>query len=398
MLDKKLPPNAADSTGDGDSGGSATAEDRSLNTLLDCMLGKEDVVLSLFWSAGGAGSRQSAPWDDGSGGGGGANEGKAVAEMLAKEQQRRSPLGKVVLRRADVLPLVRRTSASAVLRLPIEPAGDGDGEKASALPVPEVLPLSVSYRREPSAVARRKSRGWSGRRDVGPGAAGGGGGGSCGDGEGEGSPQDLNASFEFEGPLSKAGAASSRPSKVDRGKAEEKDASSEVSEDGKEDVKRAEWGGSGGDGDSPGSSESDGRSHTLVHRSSRTEHLLPARTKLCVRVESVCLATTGFVEEGRTAGRGDDGLLWVSFDFPGAERSGQAERKRGGVFVWKPGGDGEEAKRPEVHWSPPAAVASQEDRCGRVALLQWSVDVRTRHFFPLACRRSYLPVVVGCLV
>lgn len=403
MLDKKLPRSVADSTGDGggagSGGGTATAEDRPLNTLLDCMLGNEDVVLSLFWSAGGAGARQSALWDDGNGGGGvggGAHEGNAAVETTTTtttKEQRRSPLGKVVLRRSDVLPLVRRTSASVVLRLPIKPAGAGagagagEGDKAAALPVPETLPLSVSYRREPSAVARRKSRGWSGRREVGQAAALGVG------GESQEPPQELDASScEAGGALSQEG-ASIHPSKaVGLGKAEEKEESGEISDHGRERGKLAEGGGSGGGDDPPGSEARDSRGHTLVHRSSRTEHLLPARTKLCVRVESVCLET-GFVEEGRTAGKEGDDLLWVSFEFPGAGSGGQAERKRRGVFVWKPGGGGggEEAKLPEIHWSPPAAaVVSQGGRCGRVAPLQWRIEVRARFFsFPCSgsCRR-----------
>eukprot|EP00903_Cladosiphon_okamuranus_P009595 g9134.t1 len=381
MLDERLLGSAEDSTGGGMDGGTATGEGRSLNTLLDCMLGNEDVVLSLFWSAGGAGARQSAPWDDGyadggGGNGGGAHEGNVAAETTMTKEQRISPLGKVVLRRSDVLPLVRRTSASVVLRLPIEPAGagTGEGDKAPALPVPEMLPLSVSYRREPSAVARRKSRGRGGCREVGQAAAVGVG------GESQEYPQDLDASAsscEVEGVLSQADASGHPLEVVDLGKAEEKGESGEVSEDGRESGKRAERGGAGGDGDPPGSKASDGRGRGRVHRSSRTEHLLPARTKLCVRVESVCLETS-FVEEGRMVGKEGDGLLWVSFDFPGAGSGGQAERKEGGVFVWKPGGAGgagEEGKRPEIHWSPPAAAASQGGACGRVAPLQWSVEL-----------------------
>ncbi|CBJ27795.1 conserved unknown protein [Ectocarpus siliculosus] len=364
ILDKPAAPGSAGSTGggagqsSGDAGTAAvatTTEGGPLNNLLDCMFGHEDVVLSLFAgvaAAGTGGARPEAPWGDG----GRGRVGESVA--TSKRQGGRSLIGKAVLRRADLLPLVRRTSARAVLRLPIEPADDtGEGVLLAA---PEALPLSVSYRREPSAVARRKSRGRCGRREA----------------PSEESHQGLDVSCDAE--------VAGLPSIADLGKEEaegrgECEASGVRGHDaspgavsssspphGAASSPEEGFGGSGDGGGYPDSCES--ATGPLARRTSRTEHLLPARTKLCVHVDSVRL----------TSGVGDVGgeeqvLLWVSFDFPGPESGGRPERKRGGVYVWKPGDEKEERRR-EVQWSPAVVAARQEER-DLVALLQWRLEL-----------------------
>lgn len=364
ILDKPAAPGSAGSAGggagqsSGDAGTDAvatTTEGGSLNNLLDCMFGREDVVLSLFAgvaAAGTGGARPEAPWGDG----GGGRAGESVA--TSKRQGGRSLIGKAVLRRADLLPLVRRTSARAVLRLPIEPADDtGAGVLLAA---PEALPLSVSYRREPSAVARRKSRGRGGRREA----------------RSEESHQGLDVSCDAD--------VAGLPSAADLGKEEaegggECEASGVRGQDaspgavsssspphGGASAPEKGFGGSGDGGGSPDSCES--ATGPPARRTSRTEHLLPARTKLCVHVDSVRL----------TSGVGDVGgeeqvLLWVSFDFPGPESGGRPERKRGGVYVWEPGDEKEERRR-EVQWSPAVVAARQEER-DLVALLRWRLEV-----------------------
>ncbi|CAB1118524.1 unnamed protein product [Ectocarpus sp. CCAP 1310/34] len=366
ILDKPATPGSAGSAGGGaaqssgdagtDTVAATTTEVGSLNNLLDCMFGREDVVLSLFAgvaTAGTGGARPEAPWGDG----GGGRAGASVA--ATKRQGGRSLIGKAVLRRADLLPLVRRTSACAVLRLPIEPADDtGEGVLLAA---PEALPLSVSYRREPSAVARRKSRGRGGRRQV----------------RSEESRQGLDISCDAE----VAGLASA----TDLGKEEaERGGECEASGVRGQDASPGEvsssspphgaasapeegFGGSGDGGGSPDSWES--ATGPLARRTSRTEHLLPARTKLCIHVDSVRL----------TSGVGDLGgkeqvLLWVSFDFPGPESGGRPERKRGRVYVWKPGDEKEERRR-EVQWSAAVVAARQEERRDLVALLRWRLEL-----------------------
>lgn len=384
MLDK-LPSSATDGSSGG-SGGSgdlaSSAEDRSLNRLLDCMFGRDDIVLSLFWSAGGIGARQRAPWSetDGEHGEKGPN-----AEAVA-EKQERSPLGKAVLRRSDLLPLVGRTSARVVLSLPIEPAGRGKGGKGHGLTVPTALQLSISYRREPSAVARRKYRGSSERRQVADQAASEDGDGSRREGC-QGTYQGMYESCEV-GRAQGQTDVTGQPAKADLGKTEEKGGGGEDPEEGQVRSGRRHGasgsvstpkkgpgaeGGSDGGGGSPDSWESD--SHTLMHRSSRTEHLLPARTKLCVGVERFSVGAE-FVDAGKVAGK-EKSLLWVSFDFPRNGGGGQTERKRGGVFVWKPGVEAN--LRPEAHCSP-VAVANRAGRGDRVTVpLQWNVEVRA-HF------------------
>ncbi|CAM9554962.1 unnamed protein product, partial [Ectocarpus sp. 13 AM-2016] len=366
ILDKPAAPGSARSAGggagqsSGDAGTDPVAttatEGRSLNNLLDCMFGREDVVLSLFAgvaAAGTGGARPEAPWG-GDGGGGRAGESAATT----KRQGGRSLIGKAVLRRADLLPLVRRTSARAVLRLPIEPADDDD--EGVLLAAPEELPLSVSYRREPSAVARRKSRGRGGRREA----------------RSEESHQGLDASCDAE--------VAGLPSARDAGK-EEAEGGSECEASGVrgQDASPGEvsssspphatasapeegFRGSGGGGGSPDSCES--ATGPRARRASTTEHLLPARTKLCVHVDSVRL-TRGV----RDVGWKEQALLWVSFDFPGIESGGRPERKRGGVYVWKPG-DEKEEKRREVQWSP-AVVATRQEERDLVALLRWRLEL-----------------------
>lgn len=350
---------AGQSSGDaGTAAVAATTEGGSLNNLLDCMFGREDVVLSLFGgvaAAGTGGARSEAPW----GHGGGGRAGESIA--MTKRQGGRSLIGTAVLRRADLLPLVRRTSGRAVLRLPIEPADDtGEGVLQAA---PEALPLSVSYRREPSAVARRKSRGRSGRREA----------------RSEESHQGLDVSCDED--------VAGLPSAADLGKEEAEGGGEYEASGGRgEDVSPGEvssssprhgaasapeesFGGSGDGGGSPDSCES--VTGNLTRRTARTEHLLPARTKLCVHVDSVRLTSASGV--GDVGGKEQGQLLWVSFDFPGPESGGRPERKRGGVYVWKPG-DEKEEKRREVQWSP-AVVATPQAERDLVALLQWRLEV-----------------------
>ncbi|CAM9342575.1 unnamed protein product [Scytosiphon promiscuus] len=346
--------------------------DQSLNGLLDCMFGREDVVFSLFWSAGGAGAQQGSP---------GGSDGEAEGTGLGK--QRRSPLGKVVLRRSDMLSLVQRTSSRVVLRLPIEPARTEGTDKRAALPAPETLPLSICYRREPSAVARRKSRDRRGLIE-----------------DFAGAPVDGRAEeggsenpHQYPGVLPRvgsdagrsAGNAISPSAAVGLGAEQEKGENGETS-----------WGGQGhlehggpptspreGVGTSRGSggelrpseggcSDSlESGSDSLVVRSSGTEHLLPAHTKLCVRVESVVL-TTCAGGSGEVAGIEEEVLVWVGFAFRGPDTGGRAEREKGGVFLWKPAA--EQARRREIHWSPPVLTRRNSER-DRVAPLEWSIEL-----------------------
>lgn len=378
MLDN-LPAGTADSSGSGESSGLASAEDRSLNSLLDCMFGRDDVVFSLYWSAGGVGGRQRAPRSEIDGGHGE----KAPNREEVADKQERSPLGKAVLRRSDLLPLIGRTSARVVLSLPIEPTGADEGGMASVLPVPEALPLSISYRREPSAVARRKHRGSGGRREVGDQPAAGSGDVSRRE-EILGFRQGLDESCEVDSAQGQADIVG-HPSKEDLGKAEEKGVGNEDREEGQAQRGRHGEGlsvstpknGSGAEAGSDGGGSPESRerdSHTLLHRSPRTEHLLPARTNLCVGVESFSLAAD-IVNAGKIAGK-EKSLLWVSFDFPRPEGSGQVERQRGGVFVWKPAVG---KKLREVHCSP-VAVANRVGGCDRMtAPLQWSIEVRAQY-------------------
>lgn len=343
-------------SGDGNGGSATVAGDRSLNGLLDCMFGREDVVLSLFWSAG---VRQ------------GGTHGDAEGTRPA-EKQRRSPLGRVVLRRADLLPLVRRTSSRVVLRLPIEPTDGSD--KREVLPAPEVLPLSISYRREPSAVARRKSR--SSRAGLGGQVA-------RAPVDGRGAERGSGEMSQFLDALSEIGSTAGNASRstVDPSKEEENVKRDEtIGEEGEypEQGESPSWPHKGDTtgvevgsniGGSADSCESDG--DTLGHRSSGTELLLPARTKLCVRVENVVL-TTCVDEDGGGGNTSDEILAWVSFAFPGPNAGDQAKRQKGGVFLWKPAD--EQARQREVHWSP-AILASRDDGHDRVAPLGWSMEV-----------------------
>ena len=358
-----------DAGGGGGSGGggeSGTPEDRLLHGLLDCVFGPGDVGLNLFWSSGevGAGQREPQPRHHGHG------------EARTGGDRAHRPLGKALLRREDLLPLVRRTSASVVLRLPIEPssAEGGDGE----LRPPETLPLSVSYRREPSAVARRKSHASSARRaakerdgkdddgflqEVGVklmrdgGQARGGGhltgdyafDGSFGANPSEGNEESVGG--ETRGERRQSGDSCKSLPSHPRGAG-----SPEGSVDG----------GTSVGNDSHGSRES-GRK-MLGIRSPRTDHLLPARTTLCVRVTSISWMTSStLVTKG-------GGFIWASFDFPGPGGYGVEEMKRGGVFVWQPEAGGGETKRENEHWSPPVA-ANEEGSCDRVPL-DWRVEVR----------------------
>lgn len=350
------------------------------------MFGREDVTLSLFWSAGGggAGPGQRAPW---SRGGGDEGEGK-------DEAHRRRPLGTVALRRADLLPLVRHTCSRAVLRLPIEPAcADTDGGGGGrALRAPETLPLSISYRREPSAVARRKWRGWGGRREGTQAADEGVGGVRADDGnldDGLGLLYDGSADAGRGGdapPGERVGEAGRVHRPVSVALSEQdvegvRGGTGGGEEESAEHVELASWlkpgvgtpegsiaeGVSSVDGSpDPWGSES----NTLVHRSSRTEHLLPARTTMCVRVERIVLVNIS-PAGGGTLEDGEEDLVWTSFDFPGPAEFKPRGGKRGGVFVWDAVEGG--AKSQEVHWSP--AVAVRRESGHDSVPLEWSVEV-----------------------
>lgn len=364
-----------DAGGGGGSGGGGEAgapEDRLLNGLLDCVFGRGDVLLNLFWSSGEAGAGQREPQP--------RHHGHGAARPGGKAHR---PLGKAVLRREDLLPLVRRTSARVVLRLPIEPAS-AEGRDGELRP-PETLPLSVSYRREPSAVARRKSCASSGRRVAKEGAVG--------DVERDGKDDDgslqgvgvelmrdggqarggehLNGDYSFDGSFGanpsegdKEGVGGEARGERQRGGASRKPlpshrrgaGSPEASVDGGAFV-----------GNDPHDSRESERKKA-GSRSPRTDHLLPARTTLCVHVTSI-----SWMNSSTLATKGE-GSMWASFDFPGPGGHGVEQRKRGGVFVWQPEAEGGETKRENEHWSPPVA-ANEEGACDRVPL-DWRVEVR----------------------
>lgn len=375
--------NGSGSRGGGGGGEAGAPEDRSLSGLLDCVFGRGDVVLTLFWSSGEAGAGQREPQH--------RHHGHGEASTGGDKAHR--PLGKAVLRREDLLPLVRRTSARVVLKLPIEPTS-ADGGEGGGLRPPETLPLSVSYRREPSAVARRKSRASSGRREAKKGAIGDV---KCGRKDNDGPLQEVGVELMGDGGQSRGG-----------GHLNEDDAfdgsfGANPSEEGEEGVGGEARGGRRQGGasrkplpshrrglgspegsvdedasvadDSHGSRKSERK--TLGSRSPRTDHLLPARTTLCVRVKSISWKTSSTL-----AAKGK-GFMWASFDFPGHGGYGEEERKRGGVFVWQPGAGGGEAKRKNEHWSPPVAT-KREGACDRVPL-EWRVEVRNIGVFLRSC-------------
>lgn len=340
--------------------------DQSLHHLLDCILGGGDVILSLSWSIGGAtGGR--APWDRG---------GDSVAMEEKDVTQERRPLGKAVLRRDDLLPLVRQKSASAVLRLPIEPnPGIGAASEGwrGAPSAPAFFPLCVSYRREPSAVARRKLRG----RDRRPG--------------GSRAVEDLALDRGEEKEQNGVRVSSGDIESARVGHAVEQAELSGQAECGRGvvlGVKRGDeskvnyavsiadrrtgtpqrsedaFAESFGDGLVESCNNNQGND-TVVRGSSRIEDSLPTRATVCVRVENIdfAAATTATTLESEV-----DNVVWASFEFPR-----QVERRRGDVFVWRPESIDNDGS--EVHWSPPAATFRREGGLER-ASLEWRVEVR----------------------
>lgn len=359
----------------------AAPQNRQLNDLLDCMFGRGDLVLSLFWrsSEAGAEAGHREAW-------GSCREGEV--EGKARVNHQRQALGTAILRRVDLLPLVRWASASRVLRIPIQPTNANNG----GMPPPEALPLSISYRREPSAVARRKSHGLSGRRDGMKQA-----GDVLGDvrrdcEEGKEHDQELSSSRDMNNALTQhAGKPNlDHPLALGGGGAMIGEAREGTGEKGstsmgdghvlslngsaspKQGVETPE--GSLGrsvsaDSDSAGSWDS--KTNTVLHQSNRTEHLLPARTKVCVRVKGVTLTDDfpGVVALART----QDLLVWLSFNFPRFEGyKGQGEREPGNNHLWKKGAV--DAGGQEVHWSPTCAVSREEGRDW--VPFEWSFEVR----------------------
>lgn len=386
----KVPDGPTDDSRNTEGGGSSgrgggetsTPEEQSLDGLLDCVFGRGDVVLTLFWSSGEAGAGQREPQH--------RHDGHGEAGADGNKQHRL--LGKAVLRREDLLPLLRRTSARVVLRLPIEPA-TADGMMGELRP-PETLPLSISYRREPSAVARRKSRVSGGRRDAKEGAIGGV---PCCRKDSEGSLQEVGMRLRCDvgqargkGQLGGGNVFDSSfdasPSRGDEeGVGDETGEGRQQGETLRKPLPVLPQGVASPEGsvdegasvtnDSCGPWES-GRK-TLGNRSPRTDHLLPARTTLCVRVKSISWTSSSII-----SAKGDR-FLWTSFDFPEPGGYGE-EQKRGSVFVWQPGAGGGEVKRDNEHWSPPVAAKGEESAYDRVPL-EWRVEVRCRRFLVPAC-------------
>lgn len=370
----KLPDTIDENATDGTGHGTEFPGDRSLNNLLDCMFGQGDVSLLLFWSASGAGLGQRAP-SHRVGGDGELEDGK----------QERRPLGKTALRRSDLLPLVRRTSGRVVLELPIE-ATRG---RSAALPSPDTLPLSISYRREPLAVARRKSLVGAGRRreaaDEGDGRAG---------GKKRGHDlHDRDVSGAFEGPrgaYARGTYLTGRPLHVSSlhrvGKERPRgEASREGDRNGTFDESwslphgaprtpersvEVDDSAAGGGVGSPGSRDS--KSDSCVRPSSRAEHMLPARTTVCVRIDSIDFSSGAAGMEALASP--EEFVTWASFEFPEREGFGQGGGKDGVVWVWRPGRQGGAGQ--DVHWSP-AVSARREGGRDRVPL-EWSVEVRGR--------------------
>lgn len=347
---------------DASTAGSGSA-DRLLHYLLDCILGEGDVILSLSWTIGGAtGGR--APWERG---------GDSVAMEENNMTQERRPLGTAVLRRDDLLPLVRQKSASAVLRLPIEPS-PGIGW-IGAPRAPDFFPLCVSYRREPSAVARRKLRGQDslsgGRRAVRDMVLG----------RGEGKEQSgLGVSSEdtesagvsrVVGQAGLSGQANcSRDVDLSAKPTDESGVNDAISSTNKRTGTPQRPEGSFAESFSDGLVESCNNKggDAVVCESSRIEDSLPTHATLCIRVEKLDLTAAAAATEALTVGSEMDCVVWASFEFPR-----QVERKRGAVFVWRP--DSIDDDSSQVHWSPPADNLRREGNI-EYASLEWRVEVR----------------------
>lgn len=331
--------------------------DRLLHYLLDCLLGGGDVILSLSWTIGGANGGR-APWERG-------RDSVAVEEEVVTQERR--PLGTAVLRRDDLLTLVRQKSASAVLRLPIEPS-PGIGW-IGAPRVPEFFPLCVSYRREPSAVARRKLRG----RDRRPGGSR-----AVGDvvlGRGEGKEQSGlevssgdTESARVSPVVEQAGlsrqAECGRDVVLSVKRADESSVSYAISSAGQRMPQRSEDAFAESVGDGLVESCNNKGNDIGVCESSCIEDSLPTCATVCVRVENLVLAATAAL----TVGSEMDNVVWASFEFPR-----QVERKRGAVFVWQ--SDRIDNDSYQVHWSPPAASFRREGDMEHSSL-EWRVEVR----------------------
>lgn len=381
------------STNDDDA---TTIKDPSLLRLLDCIFGEGDIHFSLFWSIGSADTGEARTSD------------RKPCKGEGRQERRR--LGTAVLRRSDLAPLVKKTSSRAVLRLAIQPCrpadggGSTEGEQSGAsrsfgcrFSAPGTLPLSVSYRREPSAVARRKSRGGNGRRETANGVphklqhkrhhVG-----HDSSTDNHGNRGEMHArrastmmttlSFGEEKELEKAAEDDEHdlhPSEIGA-----KRSFGEIKEEG--DIGRRQAPGRDNESrrreradrradedvmhylDLRGDSDGTGGADTLVHRSSRTEHLLPARTTVCVCVDGIELPHASLENVDALAGDGES-LVWASFRFPGTE---DWDRGSGGGSVGEGGGNGNRLDEDE-RWSP--AVSVQRESTRDWAPLEWSVEV-----------------------
>ncbi|CAM9309942.1 unnamed protein product, partial [Discosporangium mesarthrocarpum] len=269
----------------GDDGGGGGGVGQA--TLLDWIFGPGDVVFSLFWSTGaGAGvgpvgekdkpnviERERVGEGDGEGGGRGNRGGqqRCVKQCCARR------MGTAVLRRSDLVGLVQQRSACLVLHLPIEPrdkwdcctdCNNGVGAGQPPASTPTHFPLSLSYRREPTAVARRKQgRAWEGDlRSVDSTIAG-----------------DINALGPPSTPTPSLAERRRDHAQSSRASGADSDSWNPVAaEEGSGRARGPPEEGEQGDGVTAGGYTERSDKATLLHRSSVTEHLLPARTRVCL--------------------------------------------------------------------------------------------------------------------
>lgn len=352
---------------------------------------------------------------------------KGPTEELEGRKRKHHFMGTALLRRTDLLPLVRRTSARAVLRLPIErpspsnaegsSGGDRGGreaapdEKASAaifFSAPDMLPLSVSYRREPSAVARRKSRAWSGRQE--PKTKEGSGVGTEGEREspedgddvcrssrgiarGEGGDTtdylqpnlglsrnggkniDSNVTGDADSERMSVGGAGETPQSIDgiaQTMCDDGRASHGELCSGNNSLKaRGDFSSS-----SSSSSTSADSGGALVHHLFRTETLLPAHTTLCIRVDSINFVSPSSDDNvpGSNVMYDEEGpafAYWAGFTFPSPDCWGREQQEK--CETLGRGGGGENGMGEEEYCSP-ALPAVWEGGVRRVAL-EWCVEV-----------------------
>lgn len=343
------------------SGKATSPEEHSLESLLDCLFGRGDTTLSLFWSGG------SSAVDHLQAHGDARQEGEQERRDGGHDEDERRLLGTAVLRRADLLPLVRQTSARIVFKLPIRPSSSNADEFVRLLP-PDVLELAITYRREPSAVARRKSHGWCARRRT----------------ESETLPaidrsnaHDLQESHQELNSLDDAMNAPefSSGDSCDDDRNSSSDQEQSVNDDqAPSSPRRASEPPEGSVGESAGNSFASSRESEKVpvdDAPSRTEHLLPARATVCFRVEHFTL-TSGVVSGHEAHSDSERGLLWVSFTFPAAESMRQKARKQSGVFVWED--RAQQAEQGKTYWSPTVAAGMDGER-ERIPL-DWDVEVK----------------------